>query len=55
MYELVVCWDNGDIDVYEYATKEEAENAMQGMEMANGNQIAWMGTRKKLFGENHKF
>ena len=48
-YELVIEWANGDRDVYEYATKELAEKAKEGMKMALGNQIAWMGTRRKVW------
>jgi hypothetical protein len=45
MYELVIIWDNGDKDVYEYPTREEAEKAELGMRIALGNQIAWSCVR----------
>lgn len=46
-YEVVVIWDDGRKDVYEYGTKEKAENIAQGYKMAFGNQIAWTGVRVK--------
>ena len=48
MYELVIAWETGDKDVYEYATQEAAEQAGRNMEMALGEQIRWYGTRRKL-------
>lgn len=47
-YELVVIWDNGDKNVYEYATEEKAEEGAERMKMAFGHQIAWTGTRRKI-------
>lgn len=47
MFELVVVWDNGEKDVYEYATEEKAEQAGANMKMALGNQIRWYGSRRK--------
>ena len=47
MFELVVVWDCGGKDVYEYATEEEAEQAGANMRMALGDQIAWYGSRRK--------
>lgn len=47
-FELVVVWDNGDKNVYEYRTEEEAENGAERMKMAFGHQISWTGTRRKL-------
>lgn len=44
-WELVVVWATGEIDVFEYSTKEEAEGAGRGMRTALGNQIEWWGTR----------
>lgn len=46
-YELVVVWANGEKDVYEYETREQAERGGENMKMALGNQIAWCGTRRK--------
>ena len=48
MYELVVIWENGDKDVYEYENEELAIKAGDNMMMALGNQIQWFGIRKKI-------
>ena len=47
MYELVVVWGTGEMDIYEYTTEEEAEKAGQNMKMVFGGQISWYGTRRK--------
>ena len=47
-WELVIQWENGDKDVFEYPTREAAEDAMEGYKIAFGNQVAWMGTRRKV-------
>lgn len=47
-YELVIIWENGNLDVYEYDSQESAEQAGVNMVMALGNQIAWYGTRRKF-------
>lgn len=47
MFELVVVWDDGSKNIYEYASEEEADQAGDNMKMALGNQIAWYGTRRK--------
>ena len=47
MYELVIIWEGGNVDIYKYATEAEAEQAGAGMKTALGNQIAWYGTRRK--------
>lgn len=44
-YELVVIWENGDKDVYEYDSRDRAEQCGDGMKTALGNQIAWYGVR----------
>jgi hypothetical protein len=48
MQELVVVWENGDTDVYEYINEAEAEQHGRDMKTALGNQIAWWGTRRKV-------
>lgn len=47
LYELVIVWENGDKDIYEYKTREDAEKGADNMKMANGEQIAWAGVRKQ--------
>lgn len=47
MYELVIIWTDGDKDVTQYATEEDAEKAELNMKMAFGNQIEWSGIRRK--------
>lgn len=48
MFELVIIWETGDKDVYEYNTIEDADRAGKNMKMALGNQITWYGTRRKV-------
>ena len=48
-YELVVVWETGDKNIYEYPTEFEAERAGENMKIALGNQIAWYGTRKQYW------
>lgn len=45
--ELVIIWDDGEREVYDYQTTDEAEEAMEGMKMAFGEQISWMGIVEK--------
>lgn len=47
VYELVIVWENGDKDIYEYPTEEKALEAGKGMKTALGNQIAFWCVRKK--------
>lgn len=42
-YELVVIWDTGEKEVYEYKTEEEAQRLLKDLHFAFGNQISWMG------------
>ena len=46
-YELVIVWEGGSVDFYEYDSEEAAEEAGAGMKTALGDQIAWYGTRRK--------
>lgn len=46
-YELVIVWETGKTEVFEYNTEEEAYNAGIGMKVALGNQISWYGVRRK--------
>lgn len=46
-YELVLIWDTGEKEIYEYRTEEEAIQTAVNMKKAFGNQIAWTGTRRK--------
>lgn len=45
MFELVVIWENGEKDIFTYPTKEKAEKAGQGMQMALGKQIVFYCVR----------
>lgn len=45
-YELIIIWDDGKKEIYEYKTMEEAEKAGANMRKVFGEQIAWTGTRK---------
>lgn len=48
MYELVIIWTAGEPNIYEYATLEDATQAGENMRMAFGNQIEWLGIRRKI-------
>lgn len=41
--ELIIIWDDGEREVYDYQTIDEAEEAMESMKMAFGEQISWCG------------
>lgn len=45
-YELVIIWDTGEKDVYEYKTEAEAEQAAINLKFAFGKQIHWTGIRE---------
>lgn len=47
-YELVVRYDFGETEVYEFDTREEAERAEEGIDMACGNQLMWTCVRPQL-------
>lgn len=48
-YELVVIWDTGEKEVYEHMTEEEAQRSLKHLQFVFGNQISWMGIRKRSF------
>ena len=50
-YELVVIWETGEKEIYEYNSEDKAIEASEGMRVALGNQIAWAGVRKKVVKE----
>lgn len=45
--ELVIIWDDGEREVYEYQTIDEAEEAMDNMKIVFGEQISWCGVRER--------
>lgn len=45
--ELVIIWDDGEREVYEYQTIDEAEETMNNMRIVFGEQISWMGVVEK--------
>lgn len=45
MIELVIIWESGEKDVYQYDSYEEAVKHEIGMRMVFGNQITWSGIR----------
>ena len=47
VYELVVIWDTGEKEVYEHMTEEEAQGSLKHLQFVFGNQISWMGIRKR--------
>ena len=46
-YELIVIWETGEKEIFEYATEEEAQESCNDFRMIFGNQVAWVGIRKK--------
>jgi hypothetical protein len=48
-YELVVIWDSGEKDVYDYETYEAAKRGEASMRMIFGCQIAWTGINERRF------
>lgn len=42
-YILVVIWETGEKQEYEYDTYEQAQNGEANIRMACGNQIRWTG------------
>lgn len=48
-YELIVIWDNGDKDTYDYETLDAARQGEANMKMAFGHQIAWTGINERRF------
>lgn len=52
-FELVIVWETGERDVYEYGDRESAEKGAAGMRMALGNQIRWSGVRP-MFGKHRE-
>lgn len=46
-YILTVIWTTGEKEEHTYATEQEAQSAGNGYKIAFGNQIAWVGTRRK--------
>lgn len=46
-FELVVIWETGEKDIFEYENEREAEQAGANMTKAFGRQISWVGTRQK--------
>lgn len=45
-YELIIIWDDGKKEIYEYKTIKEAEEAEDNLKKVFGDQIAWTGSRK---------
>lgn len=47
MYELVIVWDDGTKQIFEYDTRTEAVEALSGYQMAFGRQV-WGCVRRKI-------
>lgn len=47
-FELVVKYDFGEPEIYEFDTREKAEKAEEGIEMACGEQLVWTCVRPQL-------
>ena len=48
-WELVIVWETGETQVYEYETEQDADRGAQNMLMAFGNQIQWTGCRPQYY------
>lgn len=46
-YELVVIWSDGQKEIHEYPTYEDADSVGRGYKIAFGNQVSWYGVRAK--------
>ena len=46
-YELIVIWETGEREVFEYDSEKEAREACNDFRMIFGNQVTWAGTRLK--------
>lgn len=47
MFELVIVWSTGETNIYEYETREDAEQGGENFLLAFGLQVSWWGVRKK--------
>lgn len=47
-YELVIVWETGEKDIFEYNSREDAEKSGNGFKVALGEQVAWYGVRRKV-------
>ena len=45
-YELIVIWETGEKEIFEYATEEEAQESCNDFRMIFGNQVSWAGIRR---------
>lgn len=48
MYELVIVWNDGTKQIFEYDSEEKAEKALEGMYMALGRHQLWGCVRRKI-------
>lgn len=46
-YELVIIWETGEREIYEYNNLADAETGEINMKTVFGKQIAWIGIREK--------
>ena len=46
-YELIVIWETGEKNVYEYNSEQDAQQGEANMKMAFGNQIQWTGINRR--------
>lgn len=46
-YELIIIWEDGEKQTYNYDTYEEASQGVSNMKKAFGNQISWTGINRK--------
>lgn len=46
-YELIIIWETGEKEIFEYATEEEAQESCNDFKYIFGNQVSWAGTRLK--------
>ena len=47
-YELIVIWETGEKEIFEYATEEEAQKACNDFRTIFDNQVTWAGIRKRI-------
>lgn len=46
-YELIIIWEDGSKNIYEYENRSDAQAGEQNFVTAFGNQVSWHGIREK--------
>ena len=49
IYDLIVCWDDGNKDTFTFTSERSAEIAEQGFKKAFGDQVVFTCINKRIF------